>query len=362
MRVTLLTLVVFVLLAFGQTTHAQIKKTSINDNPHACGNLIVDIVRDPATKEIIGYRCQRYGIYPWFAAQSFQNSDGSWRKVWETQMTTMVGPSSTQGGVQADWVLNDSFNQSGTTGDGVFGGAYQRYSPVVGEFVPVQDMGTIRTDLFSASDCKFVSGSLVCTKTDKLAVGPLELVVNGYDEPTVYATTQQLKYSSYDEYGQVLSAVGVDPVYQDEATSKWLAPISESVPAKRGSGDAEFTTFAVVNYHLAPQSVLVTIRDESGKIVFSKSTPVLAAGKKWSFHEERTLSGGWYAAALSVGTDSFMGDAMFPPNVFGDTFVGTITFEGSVGGKIAPVVLNFKGKGALSNCKAKPIVESGILQ
>lgn len=348
-------LLIFVLL-FKTTTLAQIKKTSISGVPQNCLGLTLDVLKDPVTDEITGYRCQRYAIYPWYASQSVLR-DGQRQKVWETQMSTLVGPSATKGGVQSDWTLGN-FSSLGDlkTGLTVYGGAYEDYRFTTGAFTPLRDYGTFRTDLFSAGKCSRETGVAICEQTDDLAVGPLDLVVNGYDGATVFATSLQLKYFSFNNDGEVAGSVGVDPVYQDEATSVWVAHISESSPSKRSAGDAEFTTFAVVNYSLFPQRVRVTIRDMSGEVIFSKDTPELSAGSEWSFHKERILSGGWYANALSVGADPFMGDSMFPQSLFGDTFVGTITLEGLGGGKIAPIVLNIKRNWVLSACKVKPIL------
>jgi hypothetical protein len=211
-------------------------------------------------------------------------------------------------------------------------------------------------DLFSASACRVESGSLVCGQTAELAVGPLETTISGMDSGTILGTSLQLKYYNYDDSGQVAASVGVDPIFLDEASSKWVAAISETVPAKRGTADAEFTTFTVVNISEQSQSVLVAVYDTAGTLVYSVSTPVLEAGTKDASHPGMIHSGGYYAAALSVGNDSLMGDKMFPAKVFGDTFVGTIRFEGSAGGKIAPVVLNFRGK-TLSSCKVKAVVQ-----
>jgi len=129
-------------------------------------------------------------------------------------------------------------------------------------------------------------------------------------------------------------------IFRDQASSLWKADVTEQA-------GSIVTSFAVVNLGPAPQAVIVKVFDAGGNLTASAKTPVLygATTMGTPFQDADGL-GAVYAAALSslLGVDLAQGGAVFN---------GTVTFEGELGGKIAPLVVRMNS-GTIASVPVTP--------
>ena len=131
-------------------------------------------------------------------------------------------------------------------------------------------------------------------------------------------------------------------IFRDQASNRWKADVTEQA-------GSILTSFAVANIGPAPQAVIVKVFDDSGRLAATAKTPVLyGATTLGSPFEDSDGVGAVYAATLS----NLLGLNLAPAS--GNTaFRGTVTFEGELGGKIAPLLVRMTG-GSIASVPAMP--------
>jgi hypothetical protein len=318
--------VVFVLLC----TQAGLALSYTSPTPPACGKYVLHTWSDELGNPI-DYSCQRFGTFPWFAAQKVGN-----KQVWMTQITIAAGA---QGGAQFE--INLGANR---TTEGVMGG---NWSPTIADqlVTPLQKGGSDVLSLESAGGCTVSETGYTCGPTGELATGSIDVRISAPDVASLEAAYAQLVYISFQDGNVASWQVAVPLVFKDQAARKWSTAFTETpLNLKSGNMRANNTSFAVVNLADVPQSVVVSVYDVQGGLVAQQTTPELAAGEHSGFHNEEVYVGGVYARVLS----DLLGNSIPAGDSSGADFRGTIRLEGSTGRNIAPVVLRAVGNSITS--------------
>jgi hypothetical protein len=148
--------------------------------------------------------------------------------------------------------------------------------------------------------------------------------------------------------GTVAGQANVPVIFRDQATSRWIAPVTETPLSQQAQPGVTIMSFAVANLSEGAQAVIVKVFDASGTLVGSATTPIIHGAPQGPFTQDVDGPGGVYAAPLSA----FLGIELVPSS--GDTvFHGTVTFEGAAVGTIAPLVVQINWP-SISSIPAKP--------
>lgn len=251
------------------------------------------------------FACERYATFPWFAAG----------QGWSTQVSMLTAPvPGQQRGVQFQIGLGP-----GASVKAIYGGLAGTYGNFTFVQPPVLAGSSARLDILSAA----------FAATD-LAYGPLWVQLDAPDVQTLEAANLQLIFLFADSTGKYNTQLAVPPIFNDQATSAWIASFSETpIDRKAASPNSNDCSFAVANLSPQPQSVTVSLYDQSGNLIARKTTPVLTAG----------IPGGVYGN--DFGT--FFGltsSALTSPT---GTVDGTVQFTSSAGLPIAPLVVRLAG-------------------
>jgi len=262
------------------------------------------------------FACERYATFPWFAAG----------QGWSTQVALFTAPvPGQQRGVQFQIGLGP-----GASVQAVYGGLAGNYGPFTFVQPPVLAGSSARLDILSAAFDPTV-----------LAYGPLWMQLDAPDVQTLEAANLQLIFLFADSTGKYNTQLAVPPIFNDQATAAWIASFSETpVDRKATAPNSNDCSFAVANLSAQPQSVTVSLYDQSGTLIAQKATPVLAAG----------IPGGVY------GTDfgSFFGLTTSALNSPTGTIDGTVQFASSAGLPIAPLVIRLAGN-SISTLQVAPL-------
>lgn len=278
--------------------------------PPDCANYTVATLADGT------FACERYAAFPWFAAG----------QGWSTQVAMFTAPvPGQQRGVQFQIGLG-----TGASVKAVYGGLAGNYGNFTFVQPPVLAGNSARLDILSAAFDPTV-----------LAYGPLWVQFDAPDVQTLEAANLQLIFLFADSTGKYNTQLAVPPVFNDQATSTWITSFSETpVDRKATVANSNDCSFAVANLSAQPQSVTVSLYDQSGNLIAQKTTPVLAAG----------LPGGVYG--IDFGT--FFGltsSALTSPT---GTIDGTVQFTSSAGLPIAPLVVRLVGN-SISTFQVAPV-------
>jgi len=278
--------------------------------PPDCANYTVAPLPDGT------YACERYATFPWFAAG----------QGWSTQVSLFTAPvPGQQRGVQFQIGLGP-----GASVKAVEGGLAGNYGPFTFVQPPVLAGSSARLDILSPA---FV--------TTDLAYGPLWVQLDAPDVQTLEAANLQLIFLFADSTGKYNTQLAVPPIFNDQATSAWITSFSETpIDRKAASANSNDCSFAVANLSAQPQSVTVSLYDQSGILIAQKTTPVLAAG----------IPGGVY------GTDfgTFFGLTSSALTSLTGTIDGTVQFASSAGLPIVPLVIRLAGN-SISTLQVAPL-------
>ncbi len=161
------------------------------------------------------------------------------------------------------------------------------------------------------------------------------------DVQTLQAANLQLIFLFADSTGKYNTQLAVPPIFNDQATAAWITSFSETpIDRKATAPNSNDCSFAVANLSAQPQSVTVSLYDQSGILIAQKTTPVLTAG----------IPGGVYGN--DFGT--FFGltsSALTSPT---GTIDGTVQFASSAGLPIAPLVVRLAGN-SVSTFQVAPL-------
>ena len=262
------------------------------------------------------FACERYAAFPWFAAG----------QGWSTQVAMFTAPvPGQQRGVQFQIGLGQ-----GASVKAVYGGLAGTYGNFSFVQPPVLAGTSARLDILSAA-----------FGTTDLAYGPLSVQLDAPDVQTLEAANLQLIFLFADSTGKYNTQLAVPPIFNDQATANWITSFSETpVDQKASSPNSNDCSFAVANLSAQPQSVTVSLYDQSGNLIAQKTTPVLAAG----------IPGGVYG----IDFGSFFGltsSALTSPT---GTIDGTVQFASSAGLPIAPLVIRLAGN-SVSTFQVAPL-------
>ncbi len=278
--------------------------------PPDCANYTLATLTDGT------FACERYAAFPLFAAG----------QGWSTQVSMLTAPVPGQlRGVQFQIGLG-----SGASVKAVYGGLAGTYGNFTFVQPPVLAGSSARLDILSPA---FV--------TTDLAYGPLWVQMDAPDVQTLEAANLQLIFLFADSTGKYNTQLAVPPVFNDQATSSWITSFSETpIDRKAASANSNDCSFAVANLSAQPQSVTVSLYNQSGILIAQKTTPVLTAG----------IPGGVYGNDFGI----FFGltsSALTSPT---GTIDGTVQFTSSAGLPIAPLVVRLAGN-SVSTFQVAPL-------
>lgn len=283
---------------------------------------------------VVGNSCQRYATFPWYAAGA----------GWTSQIPVFVPTGTTN---IASFVFgvgsgNTAGLISGPEFGSLFGGTAGNYGYFSTSPISVKPGGSARLDLISGANCAGTN----CAQSPNLGVGAMWVQITAPDAATVQASTMQLIYISAPSPGaQDTTQVAVPPVYNDQATAKWMTTFAETpVESKSASANANNMAFAVTNLSGQAQSVTVSLYDLYGDLLAQKTTPVLQAG---AVNGAQVKPGDvfadsfahFFALSLSMVTNT---QAYTVASTTG-TIDGTIIFQADGGKPIAPLVVRAAG-------------------
>ena len=277
-----------------------------------------------------GY-CRRVAILPWYAAIPGQ---------WETDLELSAGSSA----VRFGYTMSSAFTYDG-----------------IGHNLLIKDSShgdSFRAESVSALDVKSgtysarILAGVDCVQSNCRNVpstGSLVVTIDGANASALDAASVRATHKLLSGDGSAAGQADAPAVFRDQASSRWVAQVAETPLSKQAQPDATVMSFAVANLSAGAQAVSVKVFDASGKLVASATTPVLnGATSLGSPFEEANGGGGVYAVTLSglLGTD-------LAPSAGDTVFRGTVTFEGAVGGKIAPLIVQMNWP-SISSITAKP--------
>jgi hypothetical protein len=179
-------------------------------------------------------------------------------------------------------------------------------------------------DCYSQFDCRTGGSS-----------GSLMITIDGPNATSLDSASAKATHKLLRGDGSTAGQADAPVIFTDQAANHWIAPVAETPLSKQSQPDATIMSFAVANLSSSAQAVTAKVFDAAGKLVGSATTPVLnGASSLGSPFEGANGGGGVYAVTLS----GLLGIDLIPSS--GDTvFHGTVTFEGTAGGKIAPLVV-----------------------
>jgi hypothetical protein len=269
------------------------------------------------------FACERYAAFPWFAAG----------QGWSTQVAMYTAPGSGQlRGVRFQIGLGP-----GASVKAVYGGLAGTYGNFTFVQPPVLAGSSARLDILSAAFA-----------APDLAYGPLWVQLDAPDVQTLEAANLQLIFVFADSTGKYNTQVAVPPIFNDQSALAWITSFSETpVDKKPTAPNSNDCSFAVANLSAQPQSVTVSLYDQSGNLLAQQTTPVLAAGLQ---NGAQVIPGGVFG--IDFGT--FFGLTSSALTSSTGTIDGTVQFTSSAGLPIAPLVLRMAGN-SISSFQVAPL-------
>ena len=302
--------------------------------PPACGKYFLATLADGS------FACERYAVFPWFAA-----GGGGWSTQVSMFTTPVAAVNGQPRGVQFQIGLGP-----GASVTAVYGGLAGSYSTFNFVQPPILAGSSARLDILSAVVC----GSAGCAQTGDLADGPLWVQMDAPDVQTVEAANLQLVFLFADSTGKYNTQMAVPPVFSDQAAAAWMSSFSETpVDRKATSINSNDSSFAVTNLSLQAQSVSVSLYDQAGNLIAQKSTPMLAAGTQ---NGAQVVPGGVYG----IDFGSFFGLTGSVLSSLTGTIDGTVQFVSSAGLPIAPLVVRLAGN-SISTFQVAPIASQTVV-
>ena len=295
--------------------------------PPACGKYVLATLADGS------FACERYAVFPWFAAGG----------GWSTQVSMFTAPVAAVNG-QPRGVQFQIGLGPGASVAAVYGGLAGSYGTFNFVQPPILAGNSARLDILSAVVC----GSSGCAQTGDLADGPLWVQLDAPDVETLEAANLQLIFLFADSTGRYNTQMAVPPVFSDQAAAAWMSSFSETpVDQKAATINSNDSSFAVTNLSLQAQSVSVSLYDQAGNRIAQKSTPLLAAGTQ---NGAQIIPGGVYG----IDFGSFFGLTSSAMASLTGTIDGTVRFVSSAGLPIAPLVVRLAGN-SISTFQVAPI-------
>lgn len=295
--------------------------------PAVCGKYVLATLADGS------FACERYPVFPWFAAGG----------GWSTQVSMFTAPVAPVNG-QPRGVQFQIGLGPGASVAAVYGGLAGSYGTFNFVQPPILAESSARLDILSAVVCS----SSGCAQTGDLADGPLWVQMDAPDMETLKAGNLQLIFLFADSTGKYSTQMAVPPVFNDQASAAWMSSFSETpVDRKAASINSNDCSFAVTNLSLQAQSVSVSLYDQAGNLIAQKSTPLLAAGTQ---NGAQVIPGGVYG----IDFGSFFGLTSSVLASLTGTIDGTVRFISSAGLPVAPLVVRLAGN-SISTFQAAPI-------
>jgi hypothetical protein len=301
--------------------------------PPACGKYVLATLADGT------FACERYAVFPWFAAGG----------GWSTQVSMFTAPVAAVKGLSRGVQFQVGLGP-GASVAAVYGGLGGNY----GVFNFVQPLilagNSARLDILSAVVC----GPSGCAQTGDLADGPIWIQLDAPDVETLEAGNLQLVFLFADSSGKYNTQMAVPPVFNDQASATWMSSFSETpVDRKAAAINSNDSSFAVTNLSLQAQSVSVSLYDQTGNLIAQKSTPLLAAGTQ---NGAQVIPGGVYG----IDFGSFFGLTSSAVASLTGTIDGTVQFVSSAGLPIAPLVVRLAGN-SISMVQVAPIANQSAV-
>ncbi len=285
--------------------------------PPDCANYTLATLADGT------FACERYAVFPWLAAG----------QGWSTQVSMFTAPQSGQlRGVQFQIGLGP-----GASVKAVYGGLAGNYGNLAFVQPPVLAGYSARLDILSAA-----------FDTTDLAYGPLWVQMDAPDVQTLEAANLQLIFLFADSTGKYNTQLAVPPIFNDQAAASWITSFSETpIDKKATAANSNDCSFAIANLSAQPQSVTVSLYNQSGTLLTQETTPVLAAGIQ---NGTQVIPGGVYG--IDFGT--FFGLTSSTLTSPTGTIDGTVQFASSAGLPIAPLVVRLAGN-SISTFEVAPL-------
>jgi hypothetical protein len=301
--------------------------------PPACGKYVLATLADGS------FACERYAIFPWFAAGG----------GWSTQVSMFTVPVALGNGHPRGVQFQIGLGP-GASVAAVYGGLAGSYGTFNFVQPPILAGSSARLDILSAVVC----GSNGCTQTGDLADGPLWVQMDAPDIETLEAAHLQLIFLFADSTGRYNTQMAVPPVFNDQASAAWMSSFSETpVDQKAAAINSNDSSFAVTNLSLQAQSVRVSLYDPGGNLIAQQNTPLLAAGTQ---NGAQVIPGGVYG----IDFKSFFGLTSSALASLTGTIDGTVQFVSSAGLPIAPLMVRLAGN-SISTFQVAPISSAAVI-
>jgi len=277
--------------------------------------------------------CQRYGVFPWYAAGA----------GWKSQIPVFLPPVPPIAGQTRGVLVKLSLGAGGNF-TSFLGGPNGVYDYASGTQAIVGSAASVRFDIQNGAFC-----NTSCSANSGLAFGPLWFTIDAPDVASLQAASLQLIYLFGGDpaaFGNNTWQVAVPPIFNDQAVAKWMSSFSETPTELRfGNVNSSTMAFAVTNLSPQAQSVQVTLNDQYGHLLIEKTTPVLAAGAQIG---TQVRPGGVFADTFL----NFFGlslNMLSDPDAAGDaqrtlTIDGTVMFRSANGQPIAPLAVRSSGR------------------
>jgi hypothetical protein len=280
---------------------------------------------------IVDGLCRRIGILPWYAA-----IPGQWETDLELRSTsdtlrfgyqTSLSTSPYYDGVRHNLVIDNGAAR--VIADGVIG-------------INVKSGDSYRGRVLAEANC--TSGC-----PERASLGSLVVTVDGPNAAALDAAYVRATHKLLSSDGSTAGQADAPVIFRDQASSRWVALVTETPLSRQAQSGATITSFAVANLSEQAQAVSVKVFNTSGVLVGSAATPVLYSASSLGFpFEQADGVGGVYAVTLSglLGTD-------LAPSAGDTVFHGAVLFEGTAGGKIAPLAVQMNWP-SITSIPAKP--------
>jgi hypothetical protein len=270
---------------------------AISPDPLDCGKYSMVQVQG-------GYTCHRTGHVPWYAAQP---------GVWETELVF---------GVSSADFIRFGYGESRENNLQLWDRLRNAFFAESVYNIDLRTRSSYRVRILGMEYC---FGA--CNGTGSLYVSAEALTPAALD-----AATASFTYKYFAGTANIVSETTIPVIFEDQASNRWRAIITETPRSRQGQPGTTITAFAIKNLG-AEQAVRFTLFDMAGIAVASVETPAISS-------EQGFLLSSLLTADLPVGQGS-------------TDFHGTIVFEGKGGGKIAPIVLQMTDM-ALTAVSADP--------
>jgi hypothetical protein len=270
--------------------------------------------------------CRRVAVLPWYAGQA---------GVWETEFRADAGSAEDVkfAYLPAFALVWDGVGHNLALEDNQRGG-------FIAEEVDHVSLGrrqSYRAKILGSVSCQ----QSTCTLDNGVSTGSLLLIFDAPNATALENTSANAVYRHFASDSSLDAQVTASVIFLDQASSEWSTSIIETPRTLSSPVTASTTMFAVANLSPLAQAVVVEVFNESGQIVASAKTPVLA-GATGYLGDMGSVGGvhANYLAGLSGINLAGFGGA---------DFHGTLVFRGDQGGLIAPVVFQANGSLMISS-------------